>query len=47
MPWPAPSRVTGPQVLVPSETLTVPVGVPEPGLSALTVNEMVTVWPLT
>ena len=42
--WP-PLRVPVPSVFVPSLNVTVPVGVPAPGATALTVARKVTDWP--
>jgi hypothetical protein len=44
---PAPLSVAVPNVLVPSLNVTVPVGVPEAGLVAVTVAVNVTDWPKT
>ena len=45
--WPEPSRVPVPRVLEPSLKVTVPVGVPAPGLFAVTVAVKVTDCPDT
>jgi hypothetical protein len=44
---PEPFRVPGPNVVAPSLNVTVPVGVPAPGATAVTVAVKVTDWPNT
>src|SRR5262249_37320378 len=44
---PLPSRVPVPRTLAPSLNVTVPVGVPAPGATAVTVAVNVTAWPNT